>query len=219
MKITDIVPQKRQKERFNIFVDKKFAFGIAGELLVFQNIHIGDEIDQARIDKLIIDDLGSKAYNWALKYIGYKPRTKKEVENNISEKFKKMKLDPEEEAQVPKIITEILGKLENLDIISDKDFAQLYIEDRKKIKPTGAFRIKRELSQKGINEQIITEEIEKNLTEEDELVLAQKIVEKKAPYYKGLSDQEKGKKLTEHLLRRGFGWKIIKEVQKNVQDD
>lgn len=212
MKITDIAPQKKHKNRFNVYVDQRFSFGIAGELLVFKNLHIGDVITQIEIDKIMLEELGNKGYNWALKYIGYRMRTKKEVEKKLKEKFEKLKLEDEENEQVSKIITEILVKLENLEIISDKKFVESYIEDRKKVKPSGEHRIKRELLQKGVDKELIEKEIERNLKKEDQILLAEKIIEKKAILYQGLSVFEKKKKLTEHLLRRGFNYSTIKEV-------
>ena len=50
--ITKISPQKR-KDRYNIFLDEKFAFGVSLTTLVSQSLKIGSKLESEQIKKIL----------------------------------------------------------------------------------------------------------------------------------------------------------------------
>lgn len=198
-KITDIKPQKIKK-RFNIYLDGKFAFGLPAETLVKAGLKIDQKISEEKVEKLIKEDEFIKFYDRVLKFLSYRPRSEKELQDW----FKKKKVGSETQKLIEK-------KLKKLGYFNDRDFAQWWIEQRMTFRPFGKRRLALELRQKGISREIIDEELA-GLKDEELSQLAEKVAKKKLKSLKNLPFFEARQKLTAFLARRGFGWEIIKEV-------
>lgn len=149
-------------------------------------------------------DLFEKFYTKALWFLTTRPRSEKEIRDNL---FKK-KVSSE-------VIDKVIAKLIEQKYINDKEFAKWWIEQRMKFRPRGMRAIKIELKQKGISEEIIAEQLLID-TSEIELENAKKIVETKIHKYKGLTQFEIVQKLGPTLMRRGFDYDTAKEAISSV---
>lgn len=147
-------------------------------------------------------DLFNKYYNLTLRFLSFRPRSKKEIKEYLNRK----KVDEE-------VANKIIQKLEELNFLNDEEFAKWLIEQRTNFKPRSSRLIKIELKQKGISEEIIDSQISSggSGSMSNELEKAKKIVESKISKYKGLTKQEIFKKLGGVLARRGFSYDIIKK--------
>jgi len=203
--ITDIKPQKR-KQRFNIYVDGKFAFGLDGDTLVKSGLKINQEISQKEIEKLVKENEFVKIYERVLKFFSFRPRSEKE----LKDWFKKKQIG--EEAQ--KLIYQ---KLRNLGHLDDEEFAKWWIEQRTTFRPSGLRLLALELRQKGIPKDLIIKLLNCYITKDTEVELAKKVAEKKLKLLKHLSDLELRQKLTAALIRRGFSFEVAKKVVDEVK--
>ncbi len=144
--------------------------------------------------------------NKAFHFLSFRTRSEKEVRDNLLSK----KASPE-------IIERIINSLKEHKFLNDEDFARQFIESRLRFKPKGIRIIKMELKQKGIDQAIIDEAINRLSTDDEnnpvnnDLESAKKLVDKKMPRYKGLEKQEIYNKLGAFLARRGFDWDTIKK--------
>lgn len=197
--ITDIKPQKRQG-RFNIYVNGKYAFALSAEALVKSGLSINQEIASDKIEKLIKDDEFGKTFDNSLKFISFRPRSEKELQNW----FKRKEVGVETQKLVIK-------KLKHLGFLNDNAFAKWWIEQRTTFHPSGMRLIKMELKQKGISDEIINE-LRAKIQDTSEIELAKKVLEKKLPRLKNYKGQELRKKLQNLLAQRGFSWEVIKEL-------
>ncbi len=148
--------------------------------------------------------MDEKFYTKALQYLSLRPRSEKEVRDNLL-KFKATK----EQIQ---IIIDLLKKQRFLD---DVTFAKWWVEQRSNFRQKGWKIVELELKQKGINSDIIKNlelEIKKGSLEgvKSELEQAKELVEKNIRKFKGLSRQQIYQRLGGFLGRRGFGYDIIK---------
>ncbi len=200
-KITKIELQKRRKGRFNIYVDGQFACGLSEDTIIDEGISEGQELQDADIEKLLELDQSAKAYDKALRFLGYRVRSEKEIRDKL--------LDAEFH---PKIIENTIYRLKKAGQIDDENFARTWIEDRCAVKPEGHYLITRELRQKGISFEIIDKILKKMLPEDKEIQLAKKVIQKKNKLYKNLPEKQRMKKLTDFLIRRGFSWDIAKKT-------
>src|SRR4030066_2416308 len=75
--ITALETQKRNPDRINVFLDGEFAFGVSR--FVGAWLTIGQNIDEIKVESLISSDEKEKALQSALRFIGYKQRTEREI--------------------------------------------------------------------------------------------------------------------------------------------
>ncbi len=157
----------------------------------------------------------------AIRFLSYRPRSEKEVRDNLLKK----KASSE-------IIEQVIRWLKEQRFLNDEEFARWWVEQRTSFKPKGARIIKLELKQKGIAQDIIEAAFSHAETEEqvhlgmakdaivrNELDVAKEIVKKKLHKYKHLPKFEIYQKLGSHLARRGFDWDSIKSSIDDVLRD
>jgi regulatory protein len=201
MKITKIESQKKRKNRFNIYTNDQFVCGLSEDTIIDSGLAVGQEITQNEIEKLIEKDQASKAFEKAIRFLGYRIRTEKEVRDKLSQK----EFDQ-------KVIDKILKKLKKMNYINDQKFIEDWVKDRISIKPTGKKLLKFELRQKGIDEIKTQKQLDKLVNEKSELSMAQKALSKAEKQYKNLVKKEAKQKIISYLARRGFDWTLIKKL-------
>ena len=222
-RITKISPQKR-RQRVNIFLDEKFAFGLDLETFSKYDLRVDQEISQKKIEEIIKEEEFLKVYDKILRFLSFRPRSKKEVKDYF---YKKSVGDETQKM--------IIKKLERLKFLDDKQFALWWVEQRITFRPSGKRFLEYELRKKGINKEIIDEvlkdKILKGFFQKEEetqeanvgrvdtsfdFEMALRAAQKKLRIYEKLSSFEFRKKMTAFLTRRGFSWEVIKEVIKNL---
>lgn len=151
-------------------------------------------------------------YLKAIHFLSFRPRSSKEVRENLQKTIAKRKLPIDVEKEHQAYIPKIIDKLTEQKFLNDYTFAAWWIEQRSRNKPKSQMLLKMELKQKGIGEDIIASVLsdEEIQTIADDFVLAKKIVEKKIHRYNDLSRQDVYKKLGGLLARRGFSWDVVK---------
>ena len=203
MKITAITQQKKRQNRYNVFIDNDFAFGIDGVDLLYYKLKEGIELTQERYD-LIMDELVFvKARETAMRYIDFKRRTEKEVRQKLGEEFG--------EATTERVI-ELLKRYR---IIDDEEYARLYITDCLKLKGWGARRILTELAARGIDRGAAEKYLEGSGDAMREK--AEKLLEKRIK--NGIADRKEYKKHMDFLLRRGFDFETTKNALNKYKND
>jgi len=194
-KITALKQQKRNPSRVNVYLDGEFAFGLAKITAAWLNV--GQELSAEEIQELQAGDEVEKAYQQALKFISYRPRSTYEVEKNL------LKHEVDEG-----VIDAVIVRLQDKKWLDDEDFAAAWVENRNTFRPRGRYALQTELRQKGLKDAII----ERALQGLDEGSLARKASEKKMRSFAALDKRDFQKKLAAYLARRGFEYGIIKEV-------
>ena len=71
MIITDIKKQVKDTERYSIYIDNKFVFGLSGVDVLYYRLKIGNEISQEKYDEILDNVIYEKAKNTAVKFLGY----------------------------------------------------------------------------------------------------------------------------------------------------
>ena len=67
MIITDIKKQVKDTERYSIYIDNKFVFGLSGVDVLYYRLKIGNEIPQEKYDEILENVIYEKAKNTAVK--------------------------------------------------------------------------------------------------------------------------------------------------------
>lgn len=164
-------------------------------------------------------DLFGKLYARSLRYLSYRPRSVREVKTFLQKAAKSKSLAHEHIDDA--IIESILARLQEQKFIDDNEFAKWFIDQRNRVKPTGERLLKMELKQKGIDAEIIDEQLTKNKIqaasgeprfgrETNEVSPLGALIQRRIGRYKGLQEKEIYQKLGQFLMRRGFSYGEIK---------
>lgn len=199
--ITDLVPQKKRKDRYSVFLDYEFAFGIHVDVLLKTGIAKGDHLDLKQIRN--IQDLEEKraAKDKAMRLLGVRARSYHELRerlrrNDFSES----------------VIEWTLKELKRLKLLDDTEFAKMFSRSRMVTKPVGAFYLRRELSQKGLSEQNIEIGIQEAYRETDERTVARNLAARRKNMLKHKDELQTKKRISDFLQRRGFDFTIIHDI-------
>lgn len=206
MTITTIEQQKRNKKRWNIYIDGEFACGVAEDTLLKFGLRTNDELDKKTLDKIKDFDEFVYAKKIAYDFLSYRSRSNSEIEKKL--KSKEISSDT---------IKKTLKHIQELGLLNDEDFAKQLISDKLKRKPVGKRVLMQKLFQKGVNKSVSEKVLEQVFTPENEKELALKNFKKLLPKIKAQDRNTQRKKTYELLARRGFDYDIINEIiQENL---
>ncbi|HSX33202.1 MAG TPA: RecX family transcriptional regulator [Candidatus Saccharimonadales bacterium] len=191
MKITAIKQQAKRPDRYSIFVDGAFAFGLSEAGLIQSGLHSGQELDQAELQALKKTAGLDKAYGNALRYVAMRPRSEWE----LGEYFRRKGIDDAAARQIS-------DRLRSVQLLDDAAFARAWVSSRRTLKATSKRRMRLELLQKHVPEAVIAEVLAEDETDE-RAVLRDLIAKKRARYP---DDQ----KFMAYLARQGFRFDDIK---------
>lgn len=141
-----------------------------------------------------------------MQYCAYRDRSQKEVE----EKLLEMRMIPEAREQ-------IIIKLMQEDFLNEERFARSFVRGKFRIKKWGRIRIKQELKLRDISSPII----KRAMTEIDEKQYVQilnELAEKKLNLLKEPNKLKRRKKLSDHLLQKGYEASLVYEVSNSLID-
>ncbi|MEN8173629.1 MAG: RecX family transcriptional regulator [Chloroflexota bacterium] len=204
--ITALKIQKRDKGRVSVYIDGDFAFGLTRQVAGW--ITVGQELSDEQIQQLQGDETREKAYARALNFLSYRSRSEAEVRRNLK------KHDTPEDC-----IDETLERLRRLDLVSDRGFAETWVENRSTFRPRGRRALYSELRAKGVHNDIIDDALQ-NLDEDD---LAYRAAQKKVRQYRSLAWPDFKKKMLGFLARRGFNYGVaapaIEKTWSEIQND
>lgn len=193
--ITAIKIQKRHKERVNVFLDDKFAF--AATAMAAITLSTGQYLSDAEIEQLKGGDELDKAYDQAIRFLGFRPRSQREIERYLHDK----KYGPE-------VIHHIIERLRAEKYLDDEAFAQFWLENRERFRPRGRQALRYELRQKGLSNDLI--ETALDTVDEDEAAWA--AVAGKLHQWHSLDEPAFKQKVMAFLSRRGFDYDVASQT-------
>ena len=144
----------------------------------------------------MIENTDKEAFDLAIRYLGNREHSRKE----IIAKLERKQFNQE-------AIETALNRLDELGLLDDRSFAMNYVGSRSRKKPLGRYKLRYELLQKGIAEEVIDEV----LNEYDSSTHCLDAALKKLPFIKG-DGRYRRKKLHAFLMNRGFDSQTIRET-------
>lgn len=200
MKITDIKQQVKRQGRYSIYVDGKYSFSLSENELLTIGLKIGQEYAKEEFNVLQKKAVLDKAYMRAYDLIARRMRSEWELRDYLKRK------DYDEQT-----INEIVQTLQDKGYVDDTQFAEAWIRNRRLLKATSQIRLRQELRQKRVPDDVI--DLALQADETSELDVLKELVERKRSQTRYHDDN----KLKQYLLRQGFKYDEIKEVMKDEE--
>ncbi len=113
------------------------------------------------------------------------------------------------------IIEELLGRLERVGLVDDAAFATALVNTRTKVARRGARRIRAELREKGVPDEL-AEEALSTVDPADEMAAAREFAAKKVRSMAALDPAVARRRLYGALARRGFGSDVVRAVTEDA---
>ena len=194
--VTAIEKQERRR-RYNVFVNGEFALALEPEVLAGSGLRIDEPVTPERLRELAVEDLRKRALDGALRLLAARPRSEAEVRERLVRR-----------GLPHDIIVHTLERLREYGYVNDAEFARFWVESRSGANPRGRYVVQRELRTKGVDQDTADAAMEA-LTEERS---ARKTAQKKVRSLRGLEYQEFRTRLTGYLVRRGFGYDVVRQT-------
>lgn len=198
--ITAIEPQQKNPQRVNIYLDGEFAFGLARITAAW--LKVGQGLDDDKIAALQAEDARETAYQKALHFLSYRPRSSQEVRQNLTKR-----------GCDGTLVEETISRLQRAGLVNDEDFARAWVENRSAFRPRSKSALRMELRQKGLSDEVVRSVLDEGV---DEQALAFEAARKQARRYTGLEWPEFRQKLGGFLARRGFSYTTLAPVVSEV---
>ncbi|MBP2242698.1 regulatory protein [Cytobacillus eiseniae] len=195
--ITKISIQQKKTDRYNIFLDEKYAFSVDEDVLIKHQLKKGMELDEFQLSEIAYQDDIRKSYNLAIQYLSRRMRSEAEVRKHLKEK----------EVDEP-IIQEVVHRLHQYRFLNDEEFAIAFVRTQMNTTDKGKELIHRELREKGILENTIDRALQEYPYEkelETAIALSEKFVQKNSCDSSKIMKQ----KLEMMLTRKGYSFEMI----------
>ncbi len=190
--ITALKFQQRNKERVNVYLDGEYAFGL--NAVEAARLRKGQVLSEAEIAALKAQDEQKRAFDQAVRFLSYRPRSRAEVERYLRSK-----------GVAEELVADVVVRLEQANYLNDEAFARFWVENREQFKPRSQRALRYELRQKGVSNPIIA----RVLDGLDDEAAAWHAVEGQLSRWARLSHEELRQKVTGYLSRRGFDYGTI----------
>ncbi len=194
MKKVTAIRAGRKGKRVNVFLDGKFAFSLEAEVALKENLQVGQELSEDKIEALTGADLFQRCLNAAFRYLGYRPRSEAE----LRERLKRRGFEAGN-------VEATLVRLRELGLVDDLAFAEFWKDNRESFRPRSRWLTTLELRQKGVANDII-DQVVADVDDEDN---AYRAAQSRARSLPGSDYQGFRHRLGEYLKRRGFGYRVI----------
>ena len=194
-RITSIEVQKRNPRRANVYVDGEFVLGLA--MIEALKLSKGQVLSDADIEGLRLVDEKERAHEATLNFLSYRPRNEQEVRRRLQKKD-----------FMPEAVDDAIARLLRAGLIDDEAFARYWVENREQHRPRGAYALRHELRQKGIESRIVDELVEQ-IDEDANAYLA---ATKRLSRWQRLDPSVRRRKMSDYLRRRGFSYDVVLRV-------
>ncbi len=195
--ISSIHVQKKNKNRFSVFVEEEFLVGVSDSTLVSLNLKKGDVLTSSKLERIInLED------QWALKtyflrLLSRRDHSKKELKDKALQK-----------GFLSTQIEGILNELSEKGYINNLEFAASFTRDKFRFNKWGVNKIRAELRKKGIQEKEISSALSQIDTSIQSECIQELIVKHKARFLRVIPEKRR-KKVFDFLLRKGYDSSII----------
>ncbi len=217
--VTKMNPGVRDQNRVNIFLDGHYVFSLDITQVVEFDVKVGQKISPERLTELRKASEFGKLYQRTLEWAMTRPHSVRETKNYLRRRqLKRKQLNRQRARDEKKPLAEIddevaelvINRLIEKKFLNDQKFAEYYVENRYLRKGISHKRLRMELIQKGVKDDIIADAMEKIPRDEDDEI--RKVIAKKRKKYDDFQ-------LVGYLVRQGFNFQRAKDAVAEYDPD
>jgi regulatory protein len=203
MKISDIKGQKRNPNRYSVFVNGKYSFSLDSNTINREGLHVGKDIGDDTIEFLVRKDEFYRARDYGYLLLSYRDRSVREMGKRLLEK-----------KYHSYVVDEVIEFFKGKNLINDRIFAEKWLDNILESRPMGMMRARHELRLHMVQDEIIDEVVQEKLSFETEVLLAKNAAAKKIKALRNYPADTARNRMRNFLKNRGFRWDIIGDLLK-----
>lgn len=185
---------------YNIYLSNGEVITLNEKVITNNELLLKKELTKELYDKLIHENSVCEAENASIKYISIRLRSIKEVRDYLSKK-----------KYLPNVIDFAICSLLNNGYLDDDRFARAFIKDKLSFTNKGDYKIRMELSQYGVDYNIIEEKMA--MIDNDIIInRIKKIIDKDIRNNNKYHGQELKNKIYNHLITQGYSKEKVIEI-------
>jgi regulatory protein len=209
MLITKILKVRRERNKYEVFIDDKPGLRVSEATLAKSGLYTGKALDEKVIEQIVQADSRERAYQVAVNFISYRPRSSKEIVDKLARK-----------GFTRELALEVVDQLKELSLLNDLQFARMFVRDKLRGKPMGRAMLRRKLLEKGITFQMSERVLKEYVTEENEQEAAKTLAVRKMKTshsrFSALDPLARQKRLIDYLLSRGFSQDVATKTVRSI---
>ena len=178
-------------DRYKVTISNK-QYLIYEDIIIKHNLLSKENITEKELEKYLKDNNQYEAYYKSVKYINTKLRTEKEIKKYL----KKANYENYE-------IEDTIKKLKKDGYLNDEIYVKAYIYDQINLKVVGPNKIKKDLLNQNIKEELIEKALE-TYKKEDQLEKIEKLINKDIRLNTNKSSVMLKNKILSNLIEKGF---------------
>jgi regulatory protein len=216
MRITQLEPQARRPDRWNLALDGAFAFGLDSAVVVEYGLAVGQDLPPATVEQLRAAAADHDLYAAALRFLAPRPRSRAEVRRRL---LRPRPVSPRATPALasrppadPAAVERTLDRLASDGYLDDHDFASYWVDNRERFSPRGARALSAELRQRGVDRATVDAATEPVRDAERALAAGRQRLRALA----GLDYRAFNDRLGPFLLRRGFGYEVARAAVRQL---
>ncbi|MDY3705369.1 recombination regulator RecX [Vagococcus lutrae] len=190
------ISQTKKPNRYKVLFDSGVSLRVSEDVLVRHRLLKGTTLDTEALQQLRHDTAIDEGYQRSLHYLSYQLRSEAEVKRYLRDH------EIAEDA-----ISDIMGKLKELKLIDDTQYAESYVRTQMRMGDKGPQVVLQQLRKRGIAPDCAEEALSLYDTE-TALENAAKLAEKAFRRYRKDSFQHQQQKVLKHLVTKGFSFDV-----------
>lgn len=211
MKITAIVPTKRDPGRAMIKVGGKVVATLAAKLIAELALQVGQPWDDALARRVEQAARYDKAMRQAMQRLNRRPYSRRNLDNKLRDL-----------GHEPPVRQDVLDRLESLNLLDDAAYGRALIREIQRSKPAGPRLLQQKLYAKGLDARLITqllaEQADQPDAESSTRDKARALLARKAKAMQQLDAATRQRRLFGLLTRRGFDPDTSRQLLEELQD-
>jgi regulatory protein len=192
--ITENTPQKKNNERFSIFVNGEFLIGVSESTLLNFNLTKGVEVTPLLFQRLQRAEGRHAVKSYLLKLLGRRDHSRRELLTKARRKD-----------FPPDVIEDVLDELEQKQFINDRRFAEKFAADKSSLNKWGPIKIRSHLIQKGVGPADAARGVELAFEEAElKTTFADLVQKKRRRFLREENPRKRKKKILDYLCSKGY---------------
>jgi regulatory protein len=209
MHITALTPHSRNPDEWHISLDGEYAFTLDGTTVVAEGIAMGRELTPANVERLRAAAEERRVFDAALRFLASRPRSRAEVRRRMLQRR------PNRPDRAPEVVDRVLERLERMNLLDDRAFAEFWVEQRERFSPRAAYAVSQELRQRGVDRDTADAAIDEEQDAERALAAGRA----KVHSFATLDYQTFRTRLGSFLQRRGFSYGVARDTVRQLWEE